>query len=254
MSSILQRIINKFTYFPHNKIMRSTKDLPEFVSEKWIHTADGEKLQALYFEHKNKKTDLIIYFHGNTGNLFSHSRFDHAKRFYEMGKNVLLVSYRGYSKSSGKPNEKGIYLDGESAIKFANETLGYNNENIYIFGRSLGTTVAVEVAQHKNFKGVVLFTPLTSAKDMAKEMDFKLFSFLAKKTFNSIKKIKNLKSKLLIIHGTHDKQIPFKMGEKLFNKYKGEKTFIKIENAGHNNIQLVDPDSFWNGIEQFLKD
>ena len=84
-------------------------------------------------------------------------------------------------------------------------------------------------------------------------MDFSYFSFLAKKSFNSIKKIKNLKSPLLIIHGTEDKQIPFKMGEKLYQKYKGEKTLIAIENAGHNNIQLVNPDKFWNSIEAFIK-
>ena len=254
MWSILDKIINKFTFHPHNKIRLDVKNMPHFVSEKWIDTEDGEKLQAFYFKHADAKNqDLIIYFHGNTGNLFSHHRFEHAIRLYKMGLNVLLVSYRGYSKSSGSPSEKGIYIDGYAAVKYANNILGFANENIFIFGRSLGTTVAVEVAQNTKFKGVVLTTPLTSAKDMGKEMDFSYFSFLAKKSFNSIKKIKYLKSPLLIIHGTNDKQIPIKMGEKLYQKYKGKKQFIKIENAGHNNIQLVNPDAFWNGIKSFLK-
>jgi fermentation-respiration switch protein FrsA (DUF1100 family) len=242
-----------FTFHPHNKVRMDNKDMPHYVSEKWIETTDGENLQSFYFKHSDTKNhSLIIYFHGNTGNLFSHHRFEHAEKLHAMGCNVLLVSYRGYSKSTGKPSEKGIYIDGESTLAYAHKALGYTNENIFVFGRSLGTTVAVEISQNRNLKGVVLLTPLTSAKDMGKEMDFSYFSFLAKSTFNSIKKIKNLVSPLLIIHGTEDKQIPFKMGEKLFHKYKGEKELIRIEKAGHNNIQLVDPDSFWNGIESFL--
>lgn len=256
MPSILERIINMFTFHPHNKVRLDTKDMPHYVTERWIDTTDGEKLQAFYFKHSDAQDDkhpLIIYFHGNTGNLFSHHRFEHAERLHEMGCNVLLISYRGYSKSTGKPSEKGIFIDGESTLEYAHKSLGYSNDNIFVFGRSLGSTVAVEISQHREFRGVVLLTPLTSAKEMGKEMDFSYFSFLAKKSFNSIKKIKNLKSPLLIIHGTEDKQIPFKMGEKLYQKYKGEKTLIAIENAGHNNIQLVNPDKFWNSIEAFIK-
>ncbi len=126
MTSIVQRIINKFTYFPHNKIMRSTSELPKYVTEKWIETSDSEKLQSLYFEHNdNSKNDLIIYFHGNTGNLYSHHRYEHAEKLFSMGKNVLLLSYRGYGKSSGKPNEAGIYEDGESTLQFALNQLAY---------------------------------------------------------------------------------------------------------------------------------
>ena len=253
MASILDRIINMFTFHPHNKVRLDVKDMPHHVSERWIETTDGEILQSFYFKHSDaKQHSLIIYFHGNTGNLFSHHRFEHAEKLHKMGCNVLLISYRGYSKSTGKPSEKGIYIDGESTLSYAHKTLGYSNENIFVIGRSLGTTVAVEISQNRNFKGVVLLTPLTSAKDMGKEMDFSYFSFLAKSTFNSIKKIKYLRSPLLIIHGTEDKQIPFAMGKKLFEKYKGKKDFIRIKDAGHNNIQLVDPYLFWNGIESFL--
>ena len=254
MGSILNKIVNKFTFFPNNKVVLAVKDMPHYVSEKWIDTPDGEKLQSFLFNHPdNQELSLIIYFHGNTGNLFSHHRFEHAKRLHEMGLNVLLLSYRGYSKSTGKPSEKGIFIDGESALSFSHKALGYKNEDIFIFGRSLGSTVATHIAQNRIFKGVVLLAPLTSAKEMAKEMDFRYFSLFVKRSFNSLKKIKYLNSKLLIIHGTEDKQIPFSMGEKLFDKYKGVKKFIAIEGAGHNNIQQVNPDAFWNGIEEFLK-
>lgn len=254
MNAVVKTISNRFTFFPHNKVKMSADELPDFVSEKWIETPDGKKLQSLYFEHKQQsKKSIIIYFHGNTGNIYSHHRLEHAEKLYNMGQNVLLVSYRGYSKSSGSPSEEGIFIDGESALNYAKNTLGFNYQQMFVFGRSLGSTVATHVSQNKKLKGVVLLTPLTSAKEMAKHMGFKLFGFLAKNRFNSLKKIKYLKSKLLIIHGTEDLQIPFSMSEKLYNKFKGNKKLVAIEGGGHNNIQIVNPDLFWNSIEDFIK-
>ena len=189
MKSILELIVNKFTFYPHNKMIRTIKDLPSFVSERWLTTVDGENLQSLYFKHSQDKKDLIIYFHGNTGNIFSHHRFEHAQRLFDMGLNVLLISYRGYCKSTGKPNEQGIYNDGEAALKYTNQTLGYSNQEIYIFGRSLGTTVATHISQNRKFKGIVLITPLTSAVEMGIEMGFRYFSIFARGAFNSLKKI-----------------------------------------------------------------
>jgi len=253
MGTILDKILNKFTFFPHNKMVVKKEDMPDYVAEKWINTPDGNKLQAFFLEHKSdKKRPLILYFHGNTGNVFSHHRFQHALKLYAMNHNVLMLSYRGYLRSTGSPSEQGIYMDGESALEYAKQELGYTEEEVFVFGRSLGSTVATHISQHRNFKGVVLITPLTSAKEMAVAMGFRYFSWFVKKSFNSIKKIKNLKSKLLIIHGDDDKQIPVKMGEKLYHKYKGKKQLIIIKNGGHNNIQQVDPSAFWNGINSFL--
>ncbi len=253
MNSILNLIVNQFTFFPHNKLRLPVSDWPSYASEKWLKTSDNENLQSVYFEHPDSKPeDLIIYFHGNTGNMFSHNRFHHANEFYKLGANVLLISYRGFSKSTGSPSEAGIYLDGETALNYANQTLNYENKNIFIFGRSLGTTVATNVAQHRLFKGVVLITPLTSARDMANAMGYKPVSFLVKKAFNSSKKIKKIKSKLLIIIGTIDKVTPPEMGIKLFKKFKGEKQLITIEKGGHNNLQLMEAEKFWNGINTFI--
>lgn len=253
MKSILNLIVNQFTFFPHNKIRLPYSEWPAYASEKWLKTSDNENLQTVYFEHPNGKTkDLIIYFHGNTGNMFSHNRFDHANEFYKLGLNVLFISYRGFSKSTGSPSEAGVYIDGETALNYANETLNYANENIFIFGRSLGTTIATHISQNKFFKGVLLITPLTNAKDMAKFMGYGYVSFLVKNAFNSLRKVKKLKSKLLIIVGTIDKVTPPEMGLKLFKKYKGPKQLITIQKGGHNNLQMMESQKFWDGIGTFV--
>jgi fermentation-respiration switch protein FrsA (DUF1100 family) len=253
MKSILNLIVNQFTFFPHNKIRLPYSDWPSYASEKWLKTTDNEDLQSIYFEHPNRESkDLIIYFHGNTGNMFSHNRFNDANEFYKLGPNVLFISYRGFSKSTGSPNESGLYIDGETALNYANNSLNYSNKNIFIFGRSLGTTVATHISQNRKFKGVLLITPLTNAKDMAKSMGYGYVSFLVKHAFNSLKKIKKIKSKLLIIIGTIDKVTPPEMGIKLFKKYKGQKKLITIEEGGHNNLQMMESQKFWEGIDTFV--
>ncbi len=244
-------IRNKMTFYPDTKYEINKENFPLFASELIIKTSDQEKLQAFYFTHRDTSNhSLVIYFHGNAGNLYG--RFEYAEKLYKMNHNVLLVSYRGYAKSTGKPNEKGIYIDGESAVKFAIDSLGYSMENITIIGRSLGSTVAINTAQEKKIKGVILISPLTSGKEVVRASGMKTFAFIAGKSYNSIDKINNLKTPILIIHGTNDEVIPYSMGKSLFNTYQGIKHFVPIEKGKHNNLEIVNPELFWGEIEKFL--
>ena len=247
-----ERLKNKLTFFPDNISEIPKQNIPNFVSERQIRTIDGEILQAFLFRHNEDISHpLIIYFHGNAGNLYH--RFDYVQRLFEMNQDVLLISYRGYSKSTGKPTEKGIYIDGESALKYATDDLGYDEKEITIFGRSLGTTVAIHIAQNRIFNGLILVTPLTSGKEMAAAMGLSFFKIIVGNSYNSIKKIKNIKSKILIIHGNKDELIPYDMGKKLIDTFRGTKYMITIKEGGHNDLQDVDPLLFWGEIEKFLK-
>jgi len=242
---------DRLTFFPDKDSLIPEQDFPDFVSERWIETPDGETIQSfLFLHHGSRKRPLIIYFHGNAGNLYH--RFDTATRLYQMGQDVLLVSYRGYAKSSGKPNEEGIYTDGVSAVKYATDNLGYSESEISIFGRSLGSTVAVHIAQYRNFENVVLITPLTSGKGMATAMGLGFVKFLAGNSYNSFEKINNINSRMLIIHGDHDEVVPYFMGKQLFEKYHGAKQMVTIKNAGHNDLQEVDSELYWGTIEKFI--
>lgn len=246
-------IRNKLTFYPDNESEIPKQNIPDFIIEKYIKTTDNENIQAFLFRHNDDlKRSLIIYFHGNAGNLYH--RFDHAKKLYDMDHDVMLVSYRGYAKSSGKPNEKGIYIDAESAIDYATDSLGYDKEKITLFGRSLGTTAVINVAQNRLFNGLILVTPLTSGKEMATAMGLGLFKFLAGNSYNSLEKINNIESKILIIHGDKDQLVPYKMGKRLFNDFKGNKHFVTIKRGGHNDLQDVDPILFWGEIKKFLNE
>ncbi|MDH5365978.1 MAG: alpha/beta hydrolase [Cyclobacteriaceae bacterium] len=246
-----EAIQNKFTFYPDRISEIPEQNIPSFISERQINTLDGETLQAFLFRHEeNVQRPLIIYFHGNAGNLYS--RFEPAKRLFEMEHDVLLVSYRGYSKSTGKPSENGIFIDGESAVKYAINELGMDENDITIFGRSLGTTVATHIAQNRNFRGVILVTPLTSGKDMATAMGLGLIKFMAGNSFNSIDKINNIKTKILIIHGDEDELIPYAMGKQLMEKFTGTKRMVTIKGGSHNDLQEVNSMLYWGEIQKFL--
>ena len=243
---------DRFTFFPDRNSTLAPDQIPSFASEHLIGTNDGETIQSFYFKHQvAEKLPLLIYFHGNAGNLFF--RFDSAIRLYQMKQNVLLISYRGYAKSTGSPTESGIYQDGAAAVKFAIDNLGYREHEISILGRSLGSTVAVHIAQNHNFKKVLLITPLTSGRDMAVAMGLGMFKFIAGNSYNSLEKINNLRSPVLIIHGDRDEVVPYHMGKKLFETYNGPKHMVTIRNGRHNDLTEIDPELYWGEIEKFLQ-
>jgi fermentation-respiration switch protein FrsA (DUF1100 family) len=243
---------NKFTFYPDNDLTIDQAALPQYVKKRMIETSDGEKLESLHFLQKNGENNkTVLYFHGNGGNLYH--RISYCQILWEMGVNVFLVSYRGYAKSTGTPSELGIYEDGATALRFVRDSLGVAENDIFIFGRSLGTAVAVNTSMNRELAGVILVTPLSSGFEMAKKM-VPAISSIAKDSYDSKKKIGDVKSKLLIIHGTEDNVIPFEMGVEIFEAYQGEKKFIQIDGGGHNDLQAVDSVKYWGGIHMLLHD
>jgi fermentation-respiration switch protein FrsA (DUF1100 family) len=180
-----------------------------------ITTDDNIDLLAWYHKKDIKKYKTILYFHGNAGSL--EDRIHKINHFKDMNINFILLAWRGFSGNKGKPTEQGLYQDARSAVKWLINQ-GVTEENIIIYGESLGTGVATEIAQNKNFAGVILESPFTSMIDLGKKY-YPIFpvKLLLKDKYESEKKIKNLKSPLLVMHGKKDKIVPFYMGEKIFD-------------------------------------
>jgi len=243
-------LVNQFAFYPDTRTIIPAEKLPPGVKEIFFTTADKVRLQAYHVTHPTSER-ILIYFHGNAGNICH--RLSDFLNLKNCGINVLAVSYRGYGKSSGKPSEKGIYIDGSAAFDYAMQTLGYSLDNIIIFGRSIGTTVAVHISQHKDIAGLILITPLTSAKAQAKAKGLGLFSFLAGNAFDNLAKILTIKCPMLVIHGTDDEILSFSMGQEIFDQAVVEKRLVPIEGAGHNNLAQVDPEKYWGAIAEFIR-
>ncbi len=243
---------DRLTFFPDRSTTISIDRLPNYASALWINTEDSEKIQALYFKHPDTAKNLVLYFHGNAGNLYH--RVPQAEKLFEMGVDVLLISYRGYAQSTGSPSEAGIYMDGAAAFTYATDKLRYPEEDIILLGRSLGSTVAVHLGQNRQFKKVILITPLTSGREMAVSMGLGWLKFMAGNSYNSLEKINNLTCPILIIHGDKDEVVPYYMGEKLYQEYQGPKKLVTITGGRHNDLEQLDYKLFWGEIGKFLKD
>jgi fermentation-respiration switch protein FrsA (DUF1100 family) len=169
-----------------------------------------------------------------------------------MGYDLIISGYRGYGASSGKPTEEGIYEDGRTVLEYVTASLKYRPGKVYIYGRSLGTAVAVHCARGRDFAGVILVTPFTSAEEFITEKLPGLLSSFGRKRFRSIDKVHGLRSPVLFIHGTHDEVIPYSLGVKLYNACPGRKEFVTVNGGGHNNLEFVDPELYWSSVKRFL--
>jgi len=242
--------VNQLAFHPDNVNTLSINQLPQGVEEFFVNTSDHIKIQGLYLPLTNSDR-LLIYFHGNAGNIYH--RIPDLIQLQRFGVNVIGVSYRGYGKSEGTASEEGIYQDGDAVFKYVTETLGFHQSNIIIFGRSIGTAVAINISNNKEIGGLILVSPLTSGKAYVKAQNLNIFSSLAGNSFNNLKKIKNIRAPLLIIHGTDDRIIPISMGKEVFDNAPSKKTFIKIEGANHNNLQDMYGQPYWASIFDFIQ-
>ena len=179
-----------------------------------IKTQDNIELLSWYHNKNINEYKTILFLHGNAGSL--ENRIHKINHFKDININFLLVAWRGFSGNEGKPTEQGLYEDARSAVRWL-ETKGILEKNIIIYGESLGTGVATEIAQNKNFAGIILESPFTSMIDAGKtKYSYLPVKFLLKDKYESNKKIKNIKSPILIMHGKVDNLVPFYMGKKIY--------------------------------------
>jgi len=161
------------------------------------------------------------------------NRIHKINHFKNMNINFLIIAWRGFSGNKGNPTEKGLYDDANSAVRWL-EKEGVMKKDIVIYGESLGTGVVTEIAQNNNFAGIILESPFTSMIDAAKnKYPFLPIRFLLKDKYESDKKIQNIKSPLLIMHGEVDKIIPFWMGKKMYDIANEPKYFYSTKYDNH---------------------
>jgi fermentation-respiration switch protein FrsA (DUF1100 family) len=244
-------LVSRMAFFPDTKDTIPAASLPPDVKEVYIKTGDNIKIQCYFLPLAGSK-DVLLYFHGNGGNI-GH-RIPELARLRQFGVSVLGVGYRGYGKSGGRPSEKGIYRDGAAAFKYALDSLGYKAENIFICGRSIGTTTAINTAMGKNIAGLVLITPVSTGQQYAAAHGLGFIAFLAGVAFDNVAKCKKIACPCLVIHGTDDEVAPFYMGERIFNSLTVKKQFVKIEGGDHNGLEYKDAQKFWGSISDFIRE
>lgn len=216
--------------------------------ELFFKTDADTVINAIHFKIENPK-GVILFFHGNAGNL---SRWGNlAEYFVEKQYNVLVMDYRTYGKSKGKLSEKALYHDAQYCYDYLKDH--YNEKNIMVYGRSLGSGIATYISYKNNPKHLILETPYYSILDVAQSR-FPVFPVkkILKYKLLSYKYIKAVKCPVLMLHGTHDKVVPYASAQKLFAASpKGKTTFVTMEGGGHGNLNTFD--EYHNYLNRILK-
>ena len=204
---------------------------PTEIEKVNIITNDNIDLVGWFYNKNLKKLKTVLFFHGNAGSLANRTyKLNH---FKNLNVNFLIIAWRGFSGNKGKPNEKGLYEDGKSAVRWL-KTKGIEEENIILYGESLGTGIVSEIAQNKNYAAVILESPFTSMVNMGKKYyPFFPVRFLLKDKFESYKKISNISAPVFIIHGKVDKIVPYYMGRKMYELANEPKYFYSQEYGDH---------------------
>ncbi len=197
-------------------------------------SSDGYKIQ-LWYKEARAGYPTILYFHGNAANLAN--RAGSFAAFSNSGFGVLALSYRGYGKSEGTPSERGLYRDARAALAYLNYELHIPSDQVIFYGESLGSGVAVQLATEQKPALLVLEAPYTSVANRAAEIYFYIpVHLLIKDTFNSLKKIPQVKCPLLILHGAKDATIPIAHGKALYAAANEPKKTVFFDHVGHNDF------------------
>jgi uncharacterized protein len=196
-----------------------------------LTTQDGERVIAWHLPPPEGRP-VIVYFHGNGGNL-GH-RVPRFKALADAGYGFLALSYRGYGGSSGTPTEAGIMLD--AAAAYAEAAQRYGNR-LVLWGESLGTAVAVALATDNAAMAVILEAPFTSTLAMATS-HYPIFpiAWMMKDQFRTDLKIPRVTSPVLVMHGERDDIVPIAHGEAVYAAVTAPKRFVRFPAGRHVDL------------------
>lgn len=252
LAFFIRLIENRLVYFP-SKYPHGNWH-PELwglrAEDCYFKTSDGLRLHGWFVSNANASSTLL-WCHGNAGNISD--RLDNLARLAELPISVFIFDYRGYGRSEGQPDERGVYLDAVAAYDYLISRQDVEPDNIILFGRSLGGAVAVDLATQRPAAGLILESTFTSAKDMAKSsFGFLPVHLLIKTKFDSAEKIGQLRLPVLFFHGTEDRTVPIRLGKQLFAAAKEPKEFYEIQGADHNNTFVVGGQPYFDKLAEFM--
>jgi pimeloyl-ACP methyl ester carboxylesterase len=246
---LLNRFVERMIFYPSPGVDLRPQALGLEGEEVLLRSEDGVRLHAFYLPAPDA-TRAVLFLHGNAGNA-SH-RLPNAAELVRLGATVLLPDYRGYGLSEGTPSEKGCYADARAALAHLIDERQFPEDRIVLFGRSLGGSVAVDLAQDRDLAGVILESTFTSAADVVKHSFGRAVAPLVGGMLASDQKIGRIRSPLLFFHGDRDEIIDYEIGRKLFEVAPEPKAFETIAGAGHNDTVQRGGPAYFARIRSFL--
>jgi uncharacterized protein len=251
--------LEKYAIFVPERAIEMTPQSEGIAYEDvWFAAQDGVKLHGWLVPAPEARFTLV-WFHGNAGNI-SH-RVDNIKSLHRRLSrpwlpSIFIFDYRGYGRSDGSLSdlsEEATYRDGDGALAYLRGRQDLAHTKLVYFGRSLGSAIAVEMARHQAPAGLILETPLTSIKDMARiALPFLRVGGFLRTKYDSLSKVQEIRVPLLVLHGDRDDVVPYEQGRRLFEAANQPKTFYTIRGARHNDTYIVGDQPYFDVWARFL--
>ena len=196
----------------------------------------------------------MLICHGNLGNIGYRQRPEFYASMRDLGINLLAFDYRGYGDSTGAPDEQGLYADAGASYDYLLRTLGVPPGRIVIFGHSLGSGVAIELASRVPAAGLIVEGAYTSVTGRAQALYPLLpITWISSQRFPSIDRIGSIAMPKLFLHSPEDTVIPYADGRQLFEAARSPKRLVDVA-GGHENAFRVDKTRYYGAIAQLLRE
>jgi len=225
-----------FLYGPVREVLYTPGELGMDFESVVFKSGDGLQLSGWYIPAKNSKFTML-FCHGNGGNIMH--RLDSISIFCNLGLDCFIFDYRGYGSSEGKADEEGTYLDVMAAYKWLREEKKISADNIIVFGRSLGGSIAAQLASKVKVEALIIESAFTSYVDIGKKFyPYMPVRWFARFGYRTIDYVKDINCPVMIIHSRGDEIIPFEFGLELYKIANEPKEFVEIFGS-HNDGFLV---------------
>jgi hypothetical protein len=236
-------------FFPDPHLVGTPADWGLAYEEVWFTAEDGVKLHGWFVPRAG--CPAFLWFHGNAGNI-SH-RLENIKLLHDLANvQVFIFDYREYGRSQGRISREGTFKDAAAAYRTVTETLGFPGTEVVLFGRSLGTALATDLAVRVPCRRLILESAFTNSQEMARLYAPFLFDWRPKTPYDNLGKIGAVRVPVLVVHGTDDEIIPVAMGRRVFAAAPEPKELYLIPAAHHNDTYLVGGREYFARLQRFI--
>ena len=214
----------------------------------WLKTEDGVDIHGWFVQGNSDR--VVLFFHGNAGNI-SHRLYS-IRQFLDLGLSVLIIDYRGYGQSGGRVNEPGLDRDADAAWRYLTEERAIPGNDIVIFGRSLGGSVAAKLASQVEPRALIVESTFTSVPDAAQDVyPWLPARWLSRLRHATKEYIRDVDVPVLVVHSRDDEIIPYHHAEEIFAAANEPRTMLTLR-GGHNDAIATDEDNYMAGLRSFL--
>ena len=238
----------RFAFFPAGGERQTPADAGIAFEPATIRTRDGERLRGWFLPHPRPRA-VVLYFHGNGGNLSVWLPI--LVDMHRQGYAVRAIDYRGYGRSSGRPSERGLYVDVDAALEWAAED---RRAPVIYWGRSLGTAMASYAATRHRPDGLILEAGFPDAWSLVRgSPPLAILALFSTYRFPTASYVRRAGCPILVMHGDADQVVPFALGEALYASAPAPKQFVRIRGGDHNDAAPAEPDAYWSAVRAFVE-